>query len=163
MARKFSNLNLSNQEGKFEIRKMRPNHLPYVVAIERQSFPQPWSYSLFLSELSNRVATYLVAMWEGEIIGYLGLWTIADEGHITTLAIHPRFRGRGFGKRLLQYGLRFIQEKGCRKAFLEVRVSNWIAQKMYQELGFQPIGIRKRYYSDGEDALIMRRENYKEQ
>jgi len=86
----FSNDKVLVDNGDFQIVEMQAHHLPYVVAIERRSFSQPWSYSLFLTELSNKVASYFVALFEGRVIGYIGLWILWEEGHITTFAIHPR-------------------------------------------------------------------------
>ncbi|HQE25183.1 MAG TPA: ribosomal protein S18-alanine N-acetyltransferase [Candidatus Atribacteria bacterium] len=145
------------EEGDFKISRMRPCHLPQVVAIERSSFPQPWSYSLFLSELSNRAATYWVAFFQNKVIGYLGLWMVWGEGHITTFAIHPAYRGKGFGKKLFSYVLDYARNEGCREVLLEVRPSNVKAQNLYRKFGFQVIGVRKHYYADGEDALVMKK------
>jgi len=146
------------ENGDFQIVEMRAHHLPYVVAIERRSFPQPWSYSLFLTELSNRVASYFVALLSGKVIGYIGLWVTWEEGHITTFAIHPRYRGKGFGKKLFHYALEYARSCGCERVFLEVRVSNNRAQGLYRRFGFETVGLRPRYYMDGEDALVMRKD-----
>jgi len=154
----FSNDKVLVDNGDFQIVEMRTHHLPYVVAIERRSFSQPWSYSLFLTELSNKVASYFVALFEGRVIGYVGLWILWEEGHVTTFAIHPRYRGRGFGKRLFRYALDYARACGCRYVLLEVRVSNTRAQNLYRKFGFRVVGVRSRYYADGEDALIMRKD-----
>ncbi|HXL02510.1 MAG TPA: ribosomal protein S18-alanine N-acetyltransferase [Candidatus Atribacteria bacterium] len=145
------------EEGDFKISRMRPYHLPQIMAIERSSFPQPWSYSLFLSELSNRAATYFVAFFQSKIIGYLGLWTVWGEAHITTFAIHPAYRGEGFGKKLFGYALDYAKSQGCREVLLEVRSSNVKAQNLYRSFDFKRIGIRKHYYADGEDAWVMKK------
>lgn len=150
------------ENGDFQIVEMRAHHLPYVVAIERRSFPQPWSYSLFLTELSNRVASYFVALLSGKVIGYIGLWVTWEEGHITTFAIHPRYRGKGFGKKLFHYALEYARSCGCERVFLEVRVSNSRAQGLYRSFGFETVGLRPRYYMDGEDALVMRKDFWEE-
>ncbi|MCD6156152.1 MAG: ribosomal protein S18-alanine N-acetyltransferase [Candidatus Atribacteria bacterium] len=156
MVRNFSN-NQIQPVNAFTIQKMRFQHLPYVVAIEKQSFKHPWSYSLFLSELSNKIAHYFVALLGNKLIGYIGLWIYLREAHITTFAIHPDFRGKGYGKRLLHYAFDFAKNKGCKEILLEVRTSNKVAQALYRKLGFSQIGLRKSYYSDGEDALVMKK------
>jgi ribosomal-protein-alanine N-acetyltransferase len=143
--------------GAFTIQRMHFQHLPYVVAIEKKSFKHPWSYSLFLSELSNKIAHYFVAFLGSRVIGYVGLWIYLREAHITTFAIHPEFRRKGYGTKLLHYALEFAKSKGCKEVLLEVRVSNQVAQALYRRFGFSEIGIRKAYYSDGEDALVMRK------
>ena len=84
------------------------------------------------------------------------LWFIVDEIHIATIAVHPDFRGIGFGKWLLAHGLLAASKEGAGKAFLEVRSGNLTAQKMYQGFGFEVTGVRPRYYRDNmEDALLM--------
>lgn len=153
-------LNMNNSPFSAEpytIEKMKPIHLSAVLAIEKKSFPQPWSLSLFMSEFSNRLATYLVLRIKRKIIGYIGYWNLFEEAHITTFAIHPDFRRQGFGKKLIQYVLNSILNQGCHEVFLEVRISNFPAQNLYRSLGFSSIGIRKKYYSDGEDAIIMKK------
>jgi len=146
-----------NAENAFTIQKMCFQHLPYVVAVEKQSFKHPWSYSLFLSELSNKIAHYFVALLDSKLIGYIGLWIYLREAHITTFAIHPAFRRKGYGKRLLHHAFEFARSKGCKEILLEVRTSNKVAQALYRKLGFSQIGLRKSYYSDGEDALVMKK------
>jgi len=141
----------------YTIEKMKPIHLSAVLAIEKKSFPQPWSLSLFMSEFTNRLATYLVLRIKRKVIGYIGYWNLFEEAHITTFAIHPDYRRQGFGKKLIQYALNLIMNQGCHEVFLEVRVSNFPAQNLYRSLGFSSIGIRKKYYSDGEDAIIMKK------
>jgi ribosomal-protein-alanine N-acetyltransferase len=92
----------------------------------------------------------------GRIIGYGGFWHILDEAHISNIAIHPDFRGQGFGKMLLLHLLEQAASRGAVKATLEVRRSNVIAQGMYARFGFKLVSVRKNYYTDEhEDALIM--------
>ncbi len=145
-------------ENEFEIVKMRSQHIPFIIAIERKSFPQPWSYSLFLSELSNRMATYFVALWQGKVIGYIGMWIVWEEAHITTFAIHPAYRRKGFGEKLFTYALSYALSQGCKEVLLEVRVSNFVAQHLYRKLGFRAVGRRRGYYTDGEDAIVMKKD-----
>ena len=95
--------------------------------------------------------------FQNKVIGYLGLWMVWGEGHITTFAIHPAYRGKGFGKKLFSYALDYARNEGCREVLLEVRPSNVKAQNLYRKFGFQVIGVRKHYYADGEDALVMKK------
>jgi ribosomal-protein-alanine N-acetyltransferase len=141
----------------YAIEKMKPIHLSAVLAIEKKSFPQPWSLSLFMSEFTNRLATYLVLRLKRKVIGYIGYWYLFEEAHITTFAIHPDYRRQGLGKQLLKHALNLILNQGCHEVFLEVRISNFPAQNLYHSLGFTAVGIRKKYYSDGEDAIIMKK------
>ncbi len=141
----------------YAIEKMKPIHLSAVLAIEKKSFPQPWSLSLFMSEFTNRLATYLILRMKRKVIGYIGYWYLFEEAHITTFAIHPDYRRQGLGKQLLKHALNLILNQGCQEVFLEVRISNFPAQNLYHSLGFTSVGIRKKYYSDGEDAIIMKK------
>ena len=91
-----------------------------------------------------------------EIVGFVGLWMVLDEGHITTICIAQRFRGRGLGEVLLSHIMGEAQALGARRVTLEVRVTNDVAQALYKKYGFTIEGIRRRYYSDNnEDAYIM--------
>jgi [ribosomal protein S18]-alanine N-acetyltransferase len=136
---------------------MRIEDLVVVHAIERASFAAPWPANAYRSELeTNRLAHYLVARADDEIVGYGGMWLMVDEAHITTFAIHPSWRRRRIGERLLLSFLDLAIDRRAREATLEVRLSNLPARRLYEKYGFKPVGLRPRYYSDdGEDALIM--------
>ena len=136
---------------------MRVRDLPEILRIERLSFPTPWTKGAFLSELlENDRAYYLVARVGERAVGYVGVWIIVDEGHITNIAVHPDFRGRGIGRQLLRSIMELGRKKGARRFTLEVRKSNLVAQNLYRSLGFVEIGVRRGYYLDNnEDAIIM--------
>jgi len=142
-------------------REMRDDDLKQVLSIERQSFPTPWSYSMFKNEMLNVFSEAIVAEAETEenkkeIIGYACYWLIGDEIHITNIATEPRYRRRRIGEGILVRIMAKAREEGMSEITLEVRVSNIAAQRMYTKLGFLPRGVRRRYYSDtGEDAIIM--------
>ena len=139
------------------IRPMTGADLPAVQLIERASFATPWPAHAYRQELeANRLAHYLVATLAGEIVAYGGIWLMVDEAHITTFAVHPRYRQRRIGERLLMALLDLAVDRRAREATLEVRLSNLPARRLYEKYGFRPVGIRPRYYSDNqEDALIM--------
>lgn len=139
------------------IEPMRVEDVEEVLVIEQVSFATPWSRLAFLSELlENERSVYLVAREEGRVVGYVGMWRILDEGHITNLAVHPDFRRQGIGRRLLQTLSNLSVARGLRRMTLEVRVSNDPAQRLYASLGFLVAGRRPGYYQDNhEDALIM--------
>lgn len=142
---------------RLRIDRMQLVDLPEVHAIERASFTTPWPDDAYRSELlTNRLASYLVARAADRVVGFAGLWLMVDEAHITTFAVHPAWRRRGIGERLLLASLDLAIERGAREATLEVRLSNVAARRLYEKYGFRPVGLRPRYYSDdGEDALIM--------
>jgi [ribosomal protein S18]-alanine N-acetyltransferase len=139
------------------IRPMTIADLPAIHLIERASFSTPWPPQAYRQELeTNRLAQYLVASLGDEIVAYGGLWLMVDEAHVTTFAVHPRFRRRRIGERLLLALLDLSLDRHAREATLEVRLSNLAARRLYEKYGFRPVGIRPRYYSDNqEDALIM--------
>jgi ribosomal-protein-alanine N-acetyltransferase len=131
--------------------------LDQVLAIERVSFITPWTRAAFCYEIEqNKVARCTTMRWAGRIVGYLCLWEIGHEIHITNLAVHPELRRQGVGRRLLALAMAEGAARGVTLAFLEVRPSNGQALKLYESLGFQVIGRRTGYYFDtGEDALVM--------
>ena len=140
-----------------EITRMRRRHLRRVLSIEARVYPRPWSASLFLSELSQRTTrTYIVARHEGEVIGYSGMMFTGREAHVTNIAVDPDFHGRKVGTRLLIYLITEAIARGAEILSLEVRVSNHVAQTMYEKFGFAPVSVRKGYYIEtNEDALVM--------
>jgi ribosomal-protein-alanine N-acetyltransferase len=140
-----------------EIGRMRRRHLKGVMAIERQVYPRPWSPNLFLSEMSElRNRTYLVAKVGREVAGYAGIMSYGDEAHVTTIAVDPTYHRHKIGTRLLYELVTEAHRMGARAVSLEVRVSNWGAQRLYSRFGFRPVGIRRNYYQEtGEDALVM--------
>ncbi|MBI4212682.1 MAG: ribosomal protein S18-alanine N-acetyltransferase [Chloroflexi bacterium] len=90
------------------------------------------------------------------IVGYAGLWLMADSAHVTTIAVDPPYRGEGIGELLLVALIDRSIEMGAAEVTLECRVSNYVAQTLYRKYTFRNSGLRKRYYSDdGEDAVIM--------
>ncbi|HZK55069.1 MAG TPA: ribosomal protein S18-alanine N-acetyltransferase [Desulfosporosinus sp.] len=139
------------------VRPMKLDDLEIILEIEHASFSTPWTLESFTSELiDNEYARYLCLELEGKVIGYMGLWFILDEGHITNIAITPDHRGQHWGEFLMRSMIEKMMEQGMERMTLEVRVSNSLAQCLYKRLGFASAGIRKGYYADtGEDAMIM--------
>jgi len=139
------------------IRPMTVADLPAIQRIERASFTTPWPPQAYRQELeANRLAAYLVGTMHDEVVAYGGVWLMVDEAHITTFAVHPRYRRRRIGERLLLSLMDLSVDRHAREATLEVRLSNLAARRLYEKYGFRPVGIRPRYYSDNqEDALIM--------
>jgi ribosomal-protein-alanine N-acetyltransferase len=136
---------------------MRPEDLDEVLAIERASFSMPWSRGAFLYEIQqNRVARCRVMREAGAIVGYLCVWEIADEVHITNVAVHPGRRREGIARALLGGVLTEARARDLRLIVLEVRPSNLEAIGLYESFGFRVTGRRRGYYYDtGEDALVM--------
>ncbi len=141
----------------FELVDLGAKHIDRIVAIEKVSFPTPWSTEAFHHELNdNPFAHYLVAVLDGEVIGYGGMWQVLDEAHVTNVAVDIPYRGQGIGRRILEALAEKAAAQGCSKMTLEVRISNFAAQRLYTSLDFIAYGVRKGYYTDTkEDAIIM--------
>ena len=138
------------------VERMYPADLDVVLAIERACFPSAWTRESYLVELGNPSSWYIVARHGREVIGYGGMWVIADEAHITTLAVHPARRRRGLGSLLLSRLLGAAQARGAARVTLEVRESNQPAQSLYEKFGFESTGELFRYYGDtDENAVVM--------
>jgi ribosomal-protein-alanine N-acetyltransferase len=136
---------------------MRRRHVRSVLRIENQVYPRPWSMSLFLSELALRsTRAYFVARVGRDVVGYGGLMMTADDGHVTTIAVDPRWQRRQIATRLLLALARESVAREARSLTLEVRLSNKGAQELYRRFAFGPVGVRKNYYAESnEDALVM--------
>jgi ribosomal-protein-alanine N-acetyltransferase len=136
---------------------MKRRHLRGVMAIERQVYPRPWSPNLFLSEMSeSRNRCYLVARIDREVVGYGGLICYGEEAHVTNVAVDPLQHRRRIASRILHDLILAAADMGAEALSLEVRVTNWGAQRLYGRFGFRPVGVRKNYYQEiNEDALIM--------
>jgi ribosomal-protein-alanine N-acetyltransferase len=140
------------------IRRMTGADVKAVFAIELDTFSVPWPEASFHHEMNeNPAARYLVAEGgDGEILGYAGAWLIFEEAHITNIAVKQAYRGQGIGRKLTQALIQYAANFGVQYMTLEVRKSNLTAQGLYRQLGFEAVGVRKRYYPDNnEDALLM--------
>lgn len=140
---------------------MRLSDIDSVMAIETEAFPTPWKASAYRYEITeNRLARYQVlTVKRGDrpekIIGYAGYWLLADEVHISTIAVSPSWRQRGLGQLLLLNLLMMATREPAHLVTLEVRKGNVTAQQLYQKFRFEFVGERKRYYQGKEDALLM--------
>ena len=139
------------------VRPMVMTDVDGVMAVEHDSFLTPWSRSAFEEELAqNRLARYIVAVENGEIVGYAGTWLVINEAHVTNVAVSGQRRREGIGRLLMQNLMELARDNDMESMTLEVRVSNAAARHLYEQLGFVEAGIRKNYYSETkEDALIL--------
>jgi [ribosomal protein S18]-alanine N-acetyltransferase len=136
-----------------EIRLMQPADLTEVLKIENSCFSLPWPAEAFDEHPHSRA---FVLTDEGTLRSYIIYHLIPPEGIIINFATAPDFRRKGFGMELLEKTLTQIQKQGVRTFYLDVRISNISAQKIYRHFGFSKLGIRKNYYSQPpEDALVM--------
>ena len=143
-------------ENNIIIRPMTIDDVDEVYTVEEDCFVDPWSKDSIRKELKNNLARYLVAQLDNKIVGYVGVWFVVDEGHITNVAVHSDYRGKKIGDRLVKEMVELCKENKLVAMTLEVRTSNTVAQNLYRKYGFKMGGIRKEYYSDNkEDAIIM--------
>jgi ribosomal-protein-alanine N-acetyltransferase len=131
-----------------------------IIAIEKDSFPTPWSENIFRNEMTSPISRMLVGRavkrHGGGVWGYIVYWRVDNEVHLHNIAVRRDMRRKKIAFRLLAEAIRRSRLEGARWATLEVRRSNLPAQKMYEKFGFVVKGIRPGYYIDtGEDALIM--------
>lgn len=141
----------------FSIAPMTDAHVKDVLRIEERSFSTTWPSNAFYQELhDNKLAHYYVGCIGDRIVGYGGIWVILEDSHITTIAVHPQFRGRKLGELLLLHLLDEAIAGGASWMTLEVRESNTVAQALYRKYGFTTVSTRRGYYSDNnENALVM--------
>lgn len=141
---------------RLSIEDLKEEDIQDVVNIEKKSFPEPWSPGQFEKELVSNISHYYKAVYDGRLVGYAGILFIADEAHITTIAVEEKMRRHGIGRLLMCKLLNVAVEKKASAVTLEVRVSNADARKLYRRFGFAIVGERKGYYSRvGEDAYVM--------
>jgi len=129
--------------------------LPAIVELEEEAFDPSWSQATLSKAIGDERTVVVVAEVDGAISGYGTAWCIGDEAELTRLAVFERSRRQGLGGRLLKALLTDCAKLGAARVFLEVRSSNVAAFKMYHNAGFIRIGERKRYYANGEDAVVM--------
>ena len=141
------------------LRDMRREDLPAVLDIERRSFAQPWSRAFFEKELATPFARLVVAVEEAvprpQVIGYTCRWRVTDEVHLLNVAVHPERRGLGHGRALVEAVIAEAEVARTRVVYLEVRAGNVIARRLYRQLGFRDLGVRRGYYGPGQDAIVM--------
>ena len=169
---------MSSHELAYKVEPMRWEDVPAVMAIEHASFTLPWSDYTYRHELLENVHSHYFVVrrldhapvkhlsWLARlrsqpkdsalIVGYGGFWSIVDEAHISTIASHPHWRGRGVGELMLLAMVERAIDLKAAMVTLEVRVTNSVAKNLYKKYGFEVVGRRPRYYRDNdEDADLM--------
>ena len=127
-----------------------------IAEIEQLCFSVPWSGTSVREFIENPLAVMITAKANGSIVGYVGLYSVADEADIANVAVIPEYRRCGIAKALITQALLYSKEKGIKKLMLEVRASNIAAINLYKSFGFICVGTRKNYYTQPkEDALLM--------
>jgi ribosomal-protein-alanine N-acetyltransferase len=142
-----------------KIETMNSGHVAPIAELEKICFSDPWSEKSIASELSNKLAFWLVATEGERVAGYIGSQTVMDETDMMNVAVHPDFRRQGIAEALVNGLVEHLKTMGSRCLTLEVRASNAPAIALYEKLGFSEIGRRRNYYRNPrEDALILRKE-----
>ncbi len=139
-----------------QFREMKKDDVELIANMESKIFKDAWTYEQLLSETDGQKFKFpIIVEVENNIVGYACVWAFADEVHINNFAIIPDFREKGLGLKLIRFILDSFKE--YKQVFLEVRMSNFAAINLYKKAGFQKFFRRQKYYSDGEDALVMRK------
>ena len=142
---------------KSSIRPMSEKDVDKIFQLEKRIFTDAWSYNLIKDEIeNNKLKKPYILEIDNKIVGYAFVWIIEDEVHLNNFAIHPNFRRKGLGLKLIRFI--FDEFKKYRNMFLEVRQSNKKAIDLYHKVGFSNFFIRKHYYSNGENAIVMHKE-----
>ncbi len=142
-----------------QIRKWEYKDILRISEIETECFPQePWSFKMLASSFQSESFCGVLAEDGGEIIGYGGITVAADEADIDNVAVTEPYRRSGVGTAVIGELINVAKARGAKKIFLEVRVSNSAAMLLYLKNGFKGVYARTRYYSDGEDCLVMVKE-----
>lgn len=137
------------------LRVAQQSDLPAMLLIEQTSFPLPWTEIAFHSEFVSPYSHIWILEEQTLVIGYICTWFIQDEGQIVNVAVLPEYRRQGVGSTLVRHVLQEAKRQGIQVLSLEVRSSNRAAFDLYAKFGFQQTAVRKQYYENGEDALLM--------
>ncbi len=139
----------------FSIIPATEEHISAIAYIEAECFPVPWTEKQLADDIASPSTVYYIAVCDGEVCGYAGMWKVIDEGSITNIAVLKQHRNKGIASALLQA----LIDSQVNFISLEVRMSNTSAIRLYEKHGFTPVGVRKEYYTnvDGtkEDAFLM--------
>lgn len=141
-----------------EIVTMNENHVAAIAQLEKLCFSDPWSENAIAYELTNRLSYWLVAVEEGEVVGYIGSQSVLGESDMMNVAVHPEHRRKGIAEALVNALSTELKSRDNVCLTLEVRLSNLPAITLYEKLGFTQVGRRPNYYRNPkEDALILRK------
>lgn len=138
----------------FEIVKMEKRHLD-IIKLELKKFDEFWNTDILTDEFNNENSEYFVMVDENNILGFAGLWFNIDEAHVMNIAVKSEFRRNSYGTRLLEFLINIAKNKNRKCITLEVREDNFPAINLYKKMNFTKEGIRKRYYDNCFDAIIM--------
>ena len=131
------------------------NHLDDIVSIEKSAFNKPWTKNQFMNDIQSGLdSENWVYVIDELVAGYIFGWIIQGEFHLNNIAVHPEYLQRSIGKNLIQHIIARVILRNVKVILLEVSAGNIPARQCYQSLGFNQMGIRKDYYSKGDDAIL---------
>lgn len=136
--------------------EMSREHMDGLIEIEEQCFNSGFAKQTFEKELENKISMYVTAVENKKVLGYAGLWNICGEADIMHVGVHKGFRRMGLAYGMLNRLIELCKENEIFAINLEVRKSNLAAQGLYKKLGFEEVGLRKKYYDNTEDAVLMK-------
>lgn len=140
-----------------QVRPSRASDLEPAAALSAKCFARGSTVEELRGELASEAAAVWVAARGGRLVGYAVLRVVADEAELHAIGVAPEARGAGVATALLRRVLEDAAARGARAVHLEVRASNEAARRLYARAGFETVGLRRRYYADGEDARLMTR------
>ena len=139
-----------------ELIRATPLHLDTLVALERECFRQSWSQATLADALADERYIVLLVRQDEKICGFALGWSIGEEAELARIGVLAHWRNRQLGEELTRGLCMAFRERGAEAVFLEVREDNIPARRLYEKCGFLEIGLRKNYYEDGQNAVIMR-------
>lgn len=139
------------------IKKMKLDHLEKIKDDLDEKFDKFWNYNILKNELENPASTYIVAINKenDEVVGYAGIWQPIDEVHITNIVTKKEYRNNKIGTKMLEKLIKIAKKRKLKDITLEVNVNNTPAINLYEKYNFKKVGLRKKYYNNTDDALIM--------
>ena len=137
--------------------KMNPKHIDGFVKIEEECFASGYARNTFEKELENRLAYYVVALVDGEVAGYAGLWNMCGSADIMNVGVLKAFRRQGIAEGMLKRLEEHCKEQNVSEINLEVRVGNVPARQLYKKMGYEEVAVRKGYYEGREDGIVMKK------
>ena len=139
----------------YEIVSMNINHFLSIESVLSSQFDDFWKPSILKAELENPNSCYFVALQNNNVVGFAGIWKSVDDCHITDIVVKKDFRRHGIGSKLLEKLIKKAKSENANSITLEVDSTNIPAQELYKKYGFEILGIRKKYYNNINDAIIM--------
>lgn len=138
-----------------EIKEMKVADLDFIAENLERDYDDFWNYNLLKRDLESNISHYVCAKQDGIVVGFGGIWTIVDTVHIANIVVKKDMRKMGIGSSILQELIKICKVLNMKEITLEVNEHNKAAINLYKKFGFEQVGLRKKYYSNTDNALIM--------